>query len=227
MSSSGDRELKSVYNGIADSYDRANSIISFYQDNRWRLELVKMLLALKIPRNALDVGAGKGELSEILRCVSPATEIVMVDYAEDMVRSSSVSENRVIASFTHLPFREGSFDTVMSSFALHAADDISTVVSEMARVSRNTVGVIAMGKPDNAIFRIIDGFYLHYIQANLAALAGANPQHYKYIYSIFNRNPVNSEIKRRILEYIDLVTFRKKALDAFYIFTGFKRLLSQ
>lgn len=64
MPSAGDRELKSVYNGIADSYDKANSIISFYQDRQWRKELAEMVLSVAIPKNVLDVGAGKGELSK-------------------------------------------------------------------------------------------------------------------------------------------------------------------
>ena len=219
-------ELKSIYNEISDSYDRANSIISFKQDRRWRSKLVEMLLSAEIPRNALDVGAGKGELSEILRRASPGTEIVMVDYAENMIRSSE-AENRVMASFSHLPFRAGSFDMVMSSFALHAADDVETVISEMARVSRNIVGALAMGKPDNALFRAVDGFYLHYVQPNLAALAGAEPEHFKYIYYIYNRNPKNSEIRGRILKHIDLIVYREIALSSFYMFTGFRKMPAQ
>jgi len=218
----GQAELKSVYNEIPDSYDRANSIISFYQDKRWRNKLIKMLLSLEMPRNALDVGAGKGELSEILKLASPETEIVMVDYAENMIRSSKY-ENRVIASFSHLPFRASSFDMVMSSFALHAADDVETVVSEMARVSRNVVGALAMGKPDSGLFRTVDGLYLNFVQPNLAALAGGKPEHFRYIYYIYKRNPKNSEIKSKISKHVDLVVFKEMALNSFYLFAGFRR----
>ncbi|MCL4344406.1 MAG: hypothetical protein M1291_05570 [Thaumarchaeota archaeon] len=49
MPSPADKELKSVYNEIASSYDRANSFISFYQDGRLRKELVKMLVSIKTP----------------------------------------------------------------------------------------------------------------------------------------------------------------------------------
>ncbi|MDG6928009.1 MAG: class I SAM-dependent methyltransferase [Nitrososphaerota archaeon] len=223
MPSPADKELKSVYNEIASSYDRANSFISFYQDGRLRKELVKMLVSIKTPCRALDVGAGNGELSRALNKISPKTEIVMIDYAEDMLNMSEASDNRVIASFTHLPFRDESFDAVMSSFALHAADDLATVVSEMSRVSRNTVGALAMGKPDSAILRKIDGFYLKYVQPNLAALAGAKPENYRYIYYIFCKNPTNSEIKDKIIEHVELIKFKQKALNAFYMFVGIRK----
>lgn len=220
MPPAANKELKFVYNGVADSYDKANSLISFYQDWRLRMELAKMLVSINVPKRVLDVGAGKGELSKTLKGISPGTEIVMVDYAEDMLRASEPLGSRVIASFTHLPFRDNSFDSVMSSFALHAADDLEIVISEMSRVSRNSVGALAMGKPDNKLLEKIDGFYLHHVQPKLAALAGARSENYKYIYFIFQRNMTNSKIKSKIMEHLEIIAFKQKFLNAFYIFVG-------
>ncbi len=220
MLPAANKELKFVYNGVADRYDRANSLISFYQDWRLRMELAKMLVSIRTPNRVLDVGAGKGELSQTLKKLSQETEIVMVDYAEGMISTSEPLGSKVIASFTHLPFRDHSFDVVMSSFALHAADDLTAVISEMSRVSSNAVGALAMGKPDSKLLEKIDGFYLQHVQPNLAALAGAKSENYRYIYYIFQRNMPNSEIKGKISEHLEIITFRQKFLNAFYIFVG-------
>jgi demethylmenaquinone methyltransferase/2-methoxy-6-polyprenyl-1,4-benzoquinol methylase len=217
-------ELRRIYNDIPKFYDRANALISFFQDVKWRSELIGIIRKYcKEPKIILDVASGKGELSYIIRKLFPKTQIVMTDYAENMLKLSFVEGDKVLASFYNLPFRDNVFDAVVSSFALHAADDVEAVIKEMVRVSKNAIGVIAMGKSDNKVLRKYVAFYLRFIQPYLAALVGAKPSDYKYIYYIYRKIPTNSELKRIFERNTELRVFKEKALGTVYIFVGLKR----
>lgn len=216
-------ELQRIYNDLPEFYDRANALISFFQDVKWRAELIKTVKSYcNNPKRILDVASGKGELSYVISKLMK-TEMVMVDYAENMLKSSLIEGDKVLASFYNLPFRDNAFDAVVSSFALHAADDIGAVVKEMTRVSRKVVGVIAMGKSDNWLLRNYVAFYLRFIQPYLAALVGAKPLDYKYIYYIYRKIPTNSQLKSIISKIFDLKVFKVKALGSVYIFVGLKK----
>ncbi|BDC18633.1 class I SAM-dependent methyltransferase [Acidianus sp. HS-5] len=216
-------DLRSVYNDIPEFYDRANAMISFFQDIKWRAELIEMVqFFYPDPKRILDVASGKGELSYVASRLL-RSRIVMADYAENMLKASLVDGDKVLASFYNLPFRDNAFDAVVSSFALHAADDIGEVVREMTRVSKKVVGVIAMGKSDNWLLRNYVAFYLRFIQPYLAALVGAKPLDYKYIYYIYRKIPTNSQLKNIISKIFDLKVFKVKALGSVYIFVGVKK----
>ncbi|AWS00376.1 class I SAM-dependent methyltransferase [Metallosphaera hakonensis] len=219
-----DEELKKIYEDIPPSYDRANRFISFNQDVKWRANLVKTLLKFcPNPSKVLDVAAGKGELSYVLRKYWPIVLPVLTDYAENMLRSSVVEDDKVQASFDHLPFRDSSFDIVMSSFALHASDDIEVVIGEMARVSKHVMGFIAMGKPDNPVKRAYLGLYLRFVMPYIARFGGAKPRDYKYIYFIFRRLHTNSWYRSLFSRVLNVIVYKELALNLFYFVVAMKR----
>ncbi len=222
MRKATNEELREIYNDIPEFYDRANAMISFFQDIKWRAELIDTVKEYyPKPRRILDVASGKGELSYVVSKLIKA-DIVMLDYAENMLKTCMVNGDKVLGSFYNLPFRDGVFDAVVSSFALHAADNIEEVVKEMVRVSRKVVGVIAMGKSDNLLLRNYVAFYLRFIQPYLAALVGAKPLDYKYIYYIYRKIPTNSQLKTILKKHMNLKIFKVKALGSVYIFVGLK-----
>lgn len=223
MRKATNEELREIYNDIPEFYDRANAMISFFQDVKWRAELIDTVKEYcPKPKRILDVASGKGELSYVVSKLMNAN-IVMLDYAENMLKTCMVNGDKVLGSFYNLPFRDRAFDAVVSSFALHAADNIEEVVKEMVRVSRKAVGVIAMGKSDNFLLRNYVAFYLRFVQPYLAALVGAKPLDYKYIYYIYRKIPTNSQLKEILRRNMDLKIFKVKALGSVYIFIGVKK----
>ncbi|ACP34931.1 UbiE/COQ5 methyltransferase [Sulfolobus islandicus L.S.2.15] len=220
-------ELQQVYNNIPKAYDRANRFISFNQDVKWRADLVKTILKFcERPKLVLDVAGGKGELSYTFKKVFKGNakyEIILSDYAENMLKMALIEDDKVLCSFDALPFREKMFDVVMSSFALHAADNIEDVIREIIRVSRKIVGFIAMGKPDSWIKRVYLSIYLRYIMPYIAALAGAKSRDFKYIYYIYERVPTNSFHKKIFEKYIDIKVYEERGLNLFYFVVGFPK----
>ncbi|MEM0373104.1 MAG: class I SAM-dependent methyltransferase [Sulfolobaceae archaeon] len=218
-------ELMQVYNELPKSYDRANRFVSFNQDVKWRANLVKTILKFcERPKLVLDVASGKGELSYVFKRLYKGNyEIVLIDYAINMLKMSFVDSEKVLASFNALPFRDNSFDVVMSSFALHAADNIEDVIREIVRVSRGIVGFVAMGKPDNWVKRVYLSIYLRYIMPYIAVLGGAKAKDYKYIYYIYRKLYTNSFYKRIFSKYINIKVYEEKALNLFYFVVGFPK----
>jgi demethylmenaquinone methyltransferase/2-methoxy-6-polyprenyl-1,4-benzoquinol methylase len=219
-----DEELRKVYESIPKNYDRANRFISFGMDVKWRAELVKSVLDLeKNPRSVLDVASGKGETTYVFQRLGLRAFYVLTDYSENMLLNALVEDDRVLASFDHLPFRDDSFDVVISTFALHAADDYESVIKEMARVARKVVGVIAMGKPKNRALQAYLSFYLRSLMPKIACLAGAKPSDYRMIYEIYARKDKTNDYYISIAEkYLKLVKVEERALRLFYAFVGIK-----
>ena len=99
------------------------------------LELVQLVR----PRGLiLDLGCGTGFVSSFL---SEDCRPFGVDISEGMLRVySSRFESAVLGDAENLPFKDGSFDYVLSNFSLHWTD-LSRSVPEALRVARLGVGI--------------------------------------------------------------------------------------
>ena len=105
-------------------------------------------LELESRHNVLDVGAGTGELTRVLREESPG-EVVALD--ADRTLLEHVSGPRVLGGATQLPFRDGAFDLVVCQALLVNLPDPLAAVQEFVRVSSDRVAVI---EPDNSTVSI-------------------------------------------------------------------------
>jgi ubiquinone/menaquinone biosynthesis C-methylase UbiE len=89
------------------------------------------------PSRVLDLGCGTGLLSERLREELPDTDVVGCDYSRGMLREAR--DRAPHAPWTQgnalqLPFRDESFDTVVSTEAFHWFPDQPAALEEMHRV---------------------------------------------------------------------------------------------
>ena len=138
-------------------------------------------LALAERDMVLDVGAGTGELTRVLREEVPGA-VVAVDADTSLL--DHVAGPRVAGDATRLPFEDGTFDLVVCQALLVNLPDPLAAVAEFARVSKDCVAVV---EPDNsrvsiestveaepALARRARAFYLQGIQTD--ATLGAVPE---------------------------------------------------
>ena len=218
-------ELRKIYNNIPKPYDKANTLMTFNQDVKWRADLVKTILNYcKKPKIILDVGGGKGELTYVFKKIYKEIFFAVIsDYSENMLMHAIVEDDRVLGSFYALPFRDDAFDVVMSSYALHAADNLEPVIKEMSRVSKNIIGFIAMGKPDNPLKRLIFTIYLRFIIPYIVVFVGGRIKDYKALYYIYKKHPPNSHYKSLFYKLLDVLVYEEKGLNLIYFVVARKK----
>ena len=102
----------------------------------------------------LEVGCGTGVL---LQRLASRGDAVGVDVSTGMLnkaaaRLRSGSAGRLVrADAQRLPFKDGSFDATVSTFALTAVPDLDAALAEMARVIRDggSLAVVSVGNPES------------------------------------------------------------------------------
>jgi ubiquinone/menaquinone biosynthesis C-methylase UbiE len=90
-------------------------------------------------RRVLDIGCGTGQLAARLRRELPSTRVVGCDFSIGMLRRAKTRDGRaswVQGDAGRLPFRDGSFDTVVSTEAFHWFPDRRRALAELRRVLR-------------------------------------------------------------------------------------------
>ena len=103
----------------------------------------------------LEVGCGTGLLLERLPCRGDA---IGVDVSIGMLKRAckrlgqKAAGNLVLADAQRLPFRDHSFDSTVSVFALTAVPDLDAALAEMVRVVRDggTVVVVSVGDAESS-----------------------------------------------------------------------------
>ena len=103
-------------------------------------------LELSTRRQVLDVGAGTGELTRVLRDERPRDDGGVIAVDADPALLERVSPPRIVGDATRLPVRSGSADLVVCQALLVNLDTPARAVEEFARVSTDRVAAI---EPDN------------------------------------------------------------------------------
>ncbi|MDH5771135.1 MAG: class I SAM-dependent methyltransferase [Candidatus Bathyarchaeota archaeon] len=111
------------------------------------IDLIRSEFQVVKPKKILDFGCGGGWLSKVL--ASYNCEVVGIDLSHSLVKSA----NRVAPTVTfvvgdgmNLPFREESFDAVVSIATLHHID-VRKGLKEVRRVSKNR-GMVMLMEPN-------------------------------------------------------------------------------
>lgn len=137
------RHARSLFAGIATSYERMGAVLSFGQDARWRRTMVDTVNAVP-GGTVLDVAAGTGLVSREL-AGRKRVHVVALDPSEPMLRAGASATRAagldgmirpVLGRAEELPFRSETFDAVTFTYLLRYVDDPEATLRELARVLR-------------------------------------------------------------------------------------------
>jgi len=190
-----------MFDGVAERYDRTNTILSFGLDRRWR-RATRAALALRPGDVVLDLGAGTGVSTEEL-AQSGAT-VVGLDISQGMLRAGKRARpttTLLAGDALALPFADASFDAVTISFGLRNIHDTAGALTEMARVTRpgGRVVICEFSHPTNPTIRHA---YLAYLMSALPSVARAvasNPDAYVYLAESIRAWPDQGGLARRMM----------------------------
>ncbi|MGF9905029.1 demethylmenaquinone methyltransferase [Brevibacillus porteri] len=163
--------VHSVFESIANDYDKMNNVISFGSHIAWRNYTMKQM-NIQPGHTALDVACGTADWTIALaKAVGKEGSVVGLDFSQNMldvgaykVANAGVGNNvkLVNADAMNLPYEDHTFDFVTIGFALRNVPDVQQVLNEMARVVKPGGKVVSLevSKPPFIPYRKL--FYLYF-----------------------------------------------------------------
>lgn len=131
----------SVFTGEIEDYDA----VVFQNIIRKReIDLIESEFQVVKPKRILDFGCGGGWLSRVL--FPYECEVVGIDVSRSLISGAKRAVPTVyfiVGDCMNLPFRDGTFDAVISIAALHHVD-VRRGLKEVRRVSENSCSLILM-----------------------------------------------------------------------------------
>jgi demethylmenaquinone methyltransferase/2-methoxy-6-polyprenyl-1,4-benzoquinol methylase len=190
--------VRTMFASIAQSYDRANQVLSFGLHHRWRRAAVRASGAAPGHR-VLDCATGTGDLAlEFRRVVGERGDVVGTDFCEEMLALAPEKAARAglpvrfqVADVLALPFPDESFDVASIAFGIRNVDDPERGVREMARVVRagGRVVVLEFGQPGGALFGPLYRAYSHHVLPRVGGWLSGDRAAYEYLDRTSSRFP--------------------------------------
>ena len=173
-----------MFHTVAPRYDFITRAFSYGMDRQWKRDCVA---AVELPDRpiVLDLAAGTGDFSLMVRQRYPGARTVAVDLTERMLL---LARERGIGyaccgDAGLLPFADASFDCVFVGYGLRNFPNLDAAVREIARVTRPGGQFVSLDffLPGNAALR---GLYLGYLYAQgvfWGTVLHGQPRVYTYI----------------------------------------------
>jgi len=123
------------YNSISRSYNKLHK-----EEQLSKIRLIKNNLKIKKKDFLLDVGCGTGVFAEEFNCIKIGIDpsIEMLNQGKNAFYIQAYAEN--------LPFKDNSFNNVISVTAIHNFKNIRKGLEEIKRVSRKNIALSILKK---------------------------------------------------------------------------------
>jgi len=164
------RHALALFAGLPRHYDRAGAALSFGQDPRWRVALVRAAASGAAPVGAgdrvLDVATGTGMVAAAL-VERTGCRVVALDHSPQMLgglRARLAREPALAAAIEPLqgeadalPFPDAAFDALTFTYLLRYVEDPAATLRELARVVKpgGFVGMVEFGVPPRPALRAL------------------------------------------------------------------------
>jgi demethylmenaquinone methyltransferase/2-methoxy-6-polyprenyl-1,4-benzoquinol methylase len=177
------REIASMFDAVADRYDRMNAVMTLGQERRWRAVVARALSVHQDDR-VLDLAAGTGASSVPIEALGALT--VACDFSQGMLEVGHRRHPQlefVAGDALRLPFRDAVFDAVTISFGLRNVANVDAALHELARVTRpgGRLVVLETSAPLRQPLRAGHDLYVDRVLPRLARLVASNGEAYEYL----------------------------------------------
>jgi len=204
----GKKEMvRQMFNSIAHRYDFLNHFLSLGIDHLWRREAMKIISKIHHQR-ILDVASGTGDMS-ILASKLDVSEIVGIDISEEMleIQKKKIENKKLtskiqlqVADAEKLPFKDGSFDVVMTAFGVRNFENLEKGLEEFYRVlgDGGHVVILEFSKPDTFFIKSIFRFYFSHILPLLGRLVSKHNFAYTYLPDSVDAFPSGNKFAQKL-----------------------------
>ncbi|GED30855.1 MULTISPECIES: demethylmenaquinone methyltransferase [Brevibacillus] len=199
--------VHSVFESIADEYDKMNNVISFGSHVAWRNYTMKQM-NIQPGQKAIDVACGTADWTITLaQAVGKEGSVVGLDFSQNMldvgaykVAQKGVGNNvqLVNGDAMQLPYEDNTFDYATIGFALRNVPDVQTVLNEMARVVKPGGKVVSLevSKPPFIPYRKLFYFYFYNILPLVAKWTVNKYEQYAWLPKSLTNFPDSRELAK-------------------------------
>ncbi|MDE1846941.1 MAG: class I SAM-dependent methyltransferase [Candidatus Micrarchaeota archaeon] len=157
---------RGFFSDVAQNYDKLSRALTAGLDNFWRRRAVDLVGGLGKAR-VLDVATGTGNIAIMIAKRYQEYGVTGIDLNSQMLsiakkKAKGISNLRFVnGDIESIRMKSGSFDIVISSFALSAFEDLPKAIASMYRVLRpgGTLILLDVNKRRNKIFTSLLGAY--------------------------------------------------------------------
>lgn len=179
------RYVQDIFTRIAPRYDLMNRLMTGGQDLRWRREVIRRA-GLQPGASLLDLGAGTGDLAREALIQHPDAQITAADFTLEMMRAGRKPTDSFgwsSADALSLPFKDESFDAVVSGFLMRNVVDNLQALREQWRVLKPGGRIIILDttRPQRNLLSPFIWIHLHIIIPTLGTLLSGQRDAYTYL----------------------------------------------
>jgi len=133
-------DVRNIWNACGEAFDRYTTADDSFSDNIER-PVIESLVGDLSGKRVLDLGCGSGAYS--LWFAARGASVVGLDLSDTMISIAQERSRGLDAVFRvadirqSLPFEDDGFDLVFSATALHYVDNLTTTMTEVARVLKS------------------------------------------------------------------------------------------
>jgi demethylmenaquinone methyltransferase/2-methoxy-6-polyprenyl-1,4-benzoquinol methylase len=176
--------VQNMFTRIAKRYDLMNRLMTGGQDIRWRKQVIK-LARLKNASFLLDLGTGTGDLAREALAQYPRANVIAADFTLEMMRVGQRNGPLKFSSADALglPFKDSTFDAVVSGFLMRNVIDLQKALQEQYRVLKKGGRMVILDttRPKKNLLSPFIWLHMHVVIPLLGRLLTGSSDAYRYL----------------------------------------------
>ncbi len=175
--------VRREFTEIANRYELMNQIMTFGSVNRWRKKAILRLQILP-GQIVLDLGAGGGQLTELVQRAHPDCRIYPSDFTLGMMRVGQPTGMPFAAvDALDLPYSAKSVDRIICAFLLRNLEDYRPALKEIFRVLKPGGRFVSLDTtpPSNLLLRPFIRLYMRVAIPIIGSLVTGRFGAYNYL----------------------------------------------
>ena len=178
------RYVQDMFTRIAPSYDLMNRLMTGGQDVQWRKQVIR-LAQLTSNARLLDLGAGTGDLAREALRQQPQARVTAADFTLEMMRVGSRNGSLPwsAADALRLPYKDETFDAVISGFLMRNVADVNLALKEQHRTLKpgGRIVILDTTRPKKNLISPFIWIHMHVIIPFIGGLFSGFRDAYQYL----------------------------------------------
>jgi demethylmenaquinone methyltransferase/2-methoxy-6-polyprenyl-1,4-benzoquinol methylase len=161
-----------------------NRLMTGGQDVRWRREVIQRA-HLRPNASLLDLGSGTGDLAREALYQEPRAKVTAADFTIEMMRAGKKNGNLrwSAADALNLPFKDKTFDAVVSGFLMRNVTDVQRALKEQFRALKpgGHLVILDTTRPKKNFLSPFIWLHMHVVIPTIGGLLSGMRDAYNYL----------------------------------------------